>query len=135
MKIAISTDSGEVSPHFGRAPEFTFITIEDNKVVKKDVFPNPGHTVGSIPQFIDDQGAKCIITGGMGPRAVQFFNQFGIDVIMGVSGNIDDTVEKILNGTLEGGESLCSPGGGKGYGIDKIHTEADNDHDHHHPHL
>ena len=134
MKIAISTESGEVSPHFGRAPEFTFITIEDNKVVKKDVFPNPGHTVGSIPQFIDDQGAKCIITGGMGPRAVQFFNQFGIDVIMGVSGNIDDTVEKILNGTLEGGESLCSPGGGKGYGIDKIHTEADNNHDHHHPH-
>ncbi|MFX0187545.1 MAG: NifB/NifX family molybdenum-iron cluster-binding protein [Candidatus Hodarchaeota archaeon] len=135
MKIAISSDSGEVSPHFGRAPEFTFITIEDNRVVKKDVFPNPGHTVGNIPQFIDEQGAKCIITGGMGPRAVQFFNQFGIDVIMGVSGNIDDTVEKILNGTLEGGESLCSPGGGKGYGIDKIHTEADNDHDHYHPHL
>ena len=76
MKIAISTDSGEVSPHFGRAPEFTFITIEDNKVVKKDVFPNPGHTMGSIPKFIDDKGAKCIITGGMGPRAVQFFNQF-----------------------------------------------------------
>ncbi|MFX1257821.1 MAG: NifB/NifX family molybdenum-iron cluster-binding protein, partial [Promethearchaeota archaeon] len=41
MKVAISTDSGEVCAHFGRAPEFTIITIEDNKVVKKEIFPNP----------------------------------------------------------------------------------------------
>ncbi|MFX1392962.1 MAG: NifB/NifX family molybdenum-iron cluster-binding protein [Promethearchaeota archaeon] len=134
MKIAISTDSGKVSPHFGRAPEFTFITIEDNKVIKKDIFPNPGHTVGSIPKFINEQGAKCMITGGMGHRAIQFFNQYGIEVIMGVDGNLDDIIKKILNGTLEGGESICSPGGGKGYGVEKIHTEADNNHDHHHTH-
>jgi len=134
LKIAISTDSGKVSPHFGRAPEFTFVTIEDNKVIKKDIFPNPGHTVGSIPQFINEKGAKCMITGGMGHRAIQFFNQYGIEVIMGVDRNLDDVIEKILNGTLEGGESICSPGGGKGYGVDKIHTEADNNHDHHNQH-
>ena len=134
MKVAISSDSGKVSPHFGRAPEFTFVTIEDNKIIKKDVFPNPGHTVGSIPQFINEQGASCIITGGMGHRAIQFFNQYDIEVIMGVDGDINDAIEKILNGTLEGGESLCSPGGGKGYGVEKIHTEADNNHDNHHPH-
>jgi len=134
VKICISSDSGIVSAPFGRVPEFTFITIENNEVVEKKVFQNPGHTVGSIPKFVNDQGAKCMIAGGMGPRAVNFFNQYGIEVIMGVSGKIDDVVREILDGTLEGGESLCAPGGGKGYGVDKIHTEADDDHEHHHHH-
>ncbi len=132
MIVAISTDSDEVCAHFGRAPQFTFIKIEDNKIIEKKTLPNPGHSVGSIPQFINEQGGTCIIAGGMGHRAVQFFNQYGIDVIMGVTGKIDEVIKKILDGTLEGGESLCSPGGGKGYGIEKIHTEADDNHEHHH---
>jgi predicted Fe-Mo cluster-binding NifX family protein len=132
LKIAISTDSGMVSAHFGRAPEFTFITIEDSKVVDKKVVPNPGHTVGTIPQFVNQHGAKYMIAGGMGRRAEAFFNQYGIEVIVGVQGSIDEVVKKIIDGTLEGGESLCAPGGGKGYGVDKIHTEADDDHNHHH---
>ncbi|MFX1258061.1 MAG: NifB/NifX family molybdenum-iron cluster-binding protein, partial [Promethearchaeota archaeon] len=119
---------------FGRAPEFTIITIEDNKVVKKEIFPNPGHSVGSIPQFINQKGANYMIAGGMGPRAVQFFNQYGIEVIIGVVGKIDEVIKKILDGTLKGGESLCSPGRGKGYGVEKIHTEADDNNDHHFHH-
>ena len=132
MKIAISTDAGTVCAHFGRAPEFTFVTIENNEVIEKKVLPNPGHSVGSIPEFVNQQGAKCMIAGGMGQRAVQFFSQYGIDVITGVIGKIDDVIEKILNGTLEGGESLCNPGIGKGYGVEKIHTEADDMDEHHH---
>ena len=132
MKVAISTDSREVCPHFGRAPEFTFVSFEDNKVVDKKVLPNPGHTVGSIPQFINEQGASYIITGGMGHRAIGFFQQYGIDVIMGVTGTVDDVIKKIIDGTLEGGESLCAPGKGKGFGVEKIHTDADDNHNHHH---
>lgn len=120
MKLAISTDKNEVSSHFGRAPEYTFITIKNDKIVKREILPNPGHTVGSIPQFIRQQGAKYIITGGMGHRAVDFFNQYGVEVIMGICGSIEDVVQKILSDSLEGGESLCSPGGDKGYGIEKI---------------
>lgn len=135
LKIAISMESGQVCAHFGRAPEFLFVTIEDNKVVKEEILPNPGHSVGSIPQFVSQQGANFMIAGGMGPRAVQFFNQYGIEVIVGVVGSIDDVIERILNGTLEGGESLCSPGIGKGFGVEKIHTDADDmDDDHHHHH-
>jgi len=132
MKIAISTDSGNVCAHFGRAPEFTFVTIEDNQVLKKEVLQNPGHSVGSIPQFVTQQGAKYMIAGGMGRRAEDFFNRYGIEVIVGVTGKIDDVIKKILDGTLEGGESLCAPGGGKGYGVEKIHTDADDNHEHHH---
>ena len=131
MKIAISMDGDEVCAHFGRAPQFSILSIENNEIIEKKIYSNPGHTVGSIPQFLNELGAECIITGGMGHRAVQFFAQYGIEVIMGITGRIDDVIAKILDGTLEGGESLCSPGAGKGYGIDKIHTEADDDHEHH----
>ncbi len=133
MKYAISTDGDEVCPHFGRAPHFTIINIKDNKLIDKNLLTNPGHTIGSIPKFISDQGVNCMITGGMGHRAVQFFNQYAIDVIVGISGKINYVIEKILDGTLEGGESICAPGRGKGYGIEKIHTEEDeNDKLNHH---
>jgi len=132
MKIAISTESGNVCAHFGRAPDFTFVTIEDNQVLKKEILQNPGHSVGSIPEFVNQQGAKYMIAGGMGRRAEAFFNQYGIEVIVGVTGKIDDVIRKIIDGTLEGGESLCSPGVGKGFGVEKIHTEADDNHEHHH---
>lgn len=123
---------GNVSQHFGRAPEFTFVSIENNKVVGKNVLPNPGHEVGSIPRFINEQGATCMIVGGIGHRAIDFFNRYGIEVIRGVVGNIDNVIAKVLEGTLEGGENICSPGRGKGYGVEKIHTEADDNYDHNH---
>ena len=131
MIIAISTDGDEVCPHFGRAPQFSILNIENNKVLEKKVLSNPGHSVGSIPQFLNEQGANSIITGGMGHRAVQFFAEYGIDVIMGVSGKITNVIERILDGTLEGGESICSPGVGKGFGVEKIHTEADDNNENH----
>ena len=34
MKIAISTDAGFVSAHFGRCPSFTIAEIEEGKVLK-----------------------------------------------------------------------------------------------------
>lgn len=132
MKIAISTDSGTVCAHFGRAPDFTFVTIENSKVIEKVVLPNPGHEVGSIPKFLNEHGANYIIAGGMGRRAVEFFNQYNIEVITGVEGTIDNVTKEFINGTLEGSEGICTPGAGKGYGVEKIHTEADDNQDHHH---
>jgi len=54
-----------------------------------------------------------------GNKGDRFFNEFGIQAIIGVRGKISDVVEKIVNGTLEGSESFCTPGSGKGYGLDK----------------
>ena len=119
MKIAISTDGTMVSAHFGRCPAFTILEIEEGKVISRNEISNPGHAPGFIPRFLHEQGVRCIIAGGMGQRAVDLFNQTDIDTIMGVTGRVDDIVDKILDGTLRGGESLCSPGAGKGYGVEK----------------
>ncbi len=123
MRIAISTDGNFVSAHFGRCPTFTIVDLQDGQIVKKESLQNPGHQPGFIPQFLCDKGVECIVCGGMGRRATGFFNEYGIKTILGVTGRIDEVLDKIQKGTLEGGESLCRPGSGKGYGLDK--TECD----------
>jgi len=100
LKVAISTDSEFVSPHFGRCPEFTILDIEDGKVKKREAIENPGHQPGNIPQFLHQKGVACIICGGMGARAVGFFEEFGIKTLVGVSGKIDDVIKKLLEDLL-----------------------------------
>ncbi|MFA5069178.1 MAG: NifB/NifX family molybdenum-iron cluster-binding protein [Candidatus Omnitrophota bacterium] len=119
MRVAISTDGDFVSAHFGRCPVFTLVDIENNKIVKRTEAANPGHEPGAIPQFLHQKGVNCIIAGGMGMRAIGFFEEYNIKTIVGVSGKIDDVIADIEKGTIEGGESLCKPGAGKGYGLDK----------------
>jgi predicted Fe-Mo cluster-binding NifX family protein len=119
MKIAISTDNGKVSEHFGRCPQFTIVEIKDNKVIKKEVIQNPGHATGFLPKFFKEKRVECIIAGGAGFRAQQFFSEFGIKLIIGVQGKVDDVINDFIKMELKQGESLCKPGKGKGYGIEK----------------
>jgi len=119
MRVAISTDGELVSAHFGRCPSFTIVDIEKDKVLKKELVDNPGHQPGFIPQFLHEKGVNCIVAGGMGMRATGFFEELGIQALVGISGKIDEVIEKLLKGTLQGGESLCKPGSGRGYGLEK----------------
>jgi len=123
MKIAISTDEGVVSGHFGRCPSFTLVDVDDNKVVEKETIANPGHHPGYLPEFLHDRGVNCIVAGGMGQRAKALFQDKGIDVVMGVTGPIDEVIDRLVRGQLEDGENTCIPETGKGYGLDK--TQCD----------
>ncbi|MDD5020220.1 MAG: NifB/NifX family molybdenum-iron cluster-binding protein [Candidatus Omnitrophica bacterium] len=127
MRIAIAAEGDFVSVHFGRCPFFTLVDIENGKVVKRTQVANPGHQPGAIPQFLHQKGVHCIVAGGMGMRAASFFDEYDIKAIVGVSGKIDDVIDQLKKGALDGGESLCKPGAGKGYGIEK--TECDHPHE------
>ena len=119
MKIAISTDSGQVSGHFGRCPEFTIVEIESGEIINREAVANPGHAPGALPRFLADRGVSVIVAGGMGPRAQGFFQELGIEPVAGVSGSVDEVIRQFLAGSLRGGESLYRPGAGRGYGLDK----------------
>lgn len=117
MKIAISTDSGRVSSHFGRCPEFTLAEIDDGEVKNKKKIENPGHKPGYIPKFLNEKEIDRLITGGIGRKAISMFNEFDVEVITGLEGeNVKEIIDKVAKGTIEAGENPCSPGGGKGYG-------------------
>ncbi len=129
-RYSISTDNGHVSPHFGRCPSYTFVDIENNSVVNRYEKENPGHSVGAIPKFLHENSANVIIAGGMGRRAVGFFDTYDIQPIVGISGSIDGVIETILAGKLQSGVSTCSPRQGKDYGLPKI-DECDGSNHHH----
>lgn len=127
MRAAISTEGSYVSPHFGRCPSFTLVDIENGKAVNRAEVENPGHTPGFIPQFLHEKGVGLIVCGGMGARAAGLFEELGIQMITGVEGNIEEVIQKLEKGVLEGGESLCTPGAGRGYGVEK--NECDHAHE------
>jgi len=115
----VSTDSGMVAQHFGRCPQFTMAEIENGKIVKKEVIDNPGHSTGFLPKFFHEKGVKIVIAGGAGWRAQQFFQEYGIELVLGASGSVEGALQKFAEGKLKGGESSCQPGKGRGYGVKK----------------
>ena len=130
MKVAISSDGNYVSPHFGRCPFFTIVEIEGEKILGKETVYNPGHQPAFLPQFLSDLGVNCIIAGGMGLRATGLFAEKNIQTLVGISGPVDEVIDKLVKGTLEGGESLCKPGSGRGHGIEKSECDHPNEHNH-----
>ncbi len=107
MKIAIATENGYVSAHFGRCPSYVLVAIEDGKVVAKKEIPNPGHSPGFLPGYLSERGINVIIAGGMGPRAQGLFAENNIQTMTGVQGKVDDVIEKFLRRELEPGRDLC----------------------------
>jgi predicted Fe-Mo cluster-binding NifX family protein len=107
MKVAISTDQGYVSAHFGRCASYTIIEINEGKILNREEIPNPGHQPGFLPQFLSEKGVSFIIAGGMGPRAQGLFAEKNIQAIIGVQGPVDEVIQKLLRQELEAGEDLC----------------------------
>ncbi|MEM3556024.1 MAG: NifB/NifX family molybdenum-iron cluster-binding protein [Candidatus Micrarchaeia archaeon] len=114
MRIAISSDGGGmegyVSEHFGRCPEFVIVESEGKEIKKMERVDNPyfnNHIPGEVPKFISSLGVKLMITGGMGPRAIEMFESLGVEVIVGVSGKIKEVVERYLKGELKADENIC----------------------------
>jgi predicted Fe-Mo cluster-binding NifX family protein len=113
MIIAIATEGNQVAGHFGRCPSYTLVTVENGKELERKTIDNPGHQPGFLPQFLHELGARCIVAGGMGPRAQALFDEQGIETVVGVAGPINDVVHSFLKGTLSSGESTCHHGPGE----------------------
>ena len=107
MKIAIATEGTTVAQHFGRCPSYTIVDAEDGNILKKEVVQNPGHEPGVLPKFLSEMGVNFILSGGMGPKAINLFHQNNVEPIVGVSGDVEKVITDFLNGELETGESNC----------------------------
>ncbi len=112
MRIAFSCDDDRgldaiMAYHFGRCPYFVLVDVDGNEIARVQSIPNPyygRHAPGVVPKFIHDQGAEVMITGGMGSRAVAFFEQFGVQVVTGGAGSVRQVLERYLHGELSGAE-------------------------------
>jgi predicted Fe-Mo cluster-binding NifX family protein len=110
MRIAVSADNDNgldsvVSPHFGRCPYFVLVDIEGQDVTAISAVNNPyygNHRPGQVPAFIESQSVNVMLTGGMGHRAITFFEQFGIQPVTGAGGTVRQSLERYLGGALLG---------------------------------
>lgn len=96
---------GQVSAHFGRCPAYTLVEVEGERVAAHRVVQNPNvsqHRPGAMPQFIRSLGADVILAGGMGPKAVDIFQRYGIEVVTGASGKVSEVVQAYLSGRMTG---------------------------------
>jgi predicted Fe-Mo cluster-binding NifX family protein len=135
MKIALTASGPELSnpidPRFGRCPYFIFI---DPDTMKFEALENPNVVSPSgagiqAAQFVADKGAKVLLTGSCGPNAFQTLQAAGVDVIVGISGTVEDAVKQYKSGQFKatpqanvpshfgmGGAGAMSPGSGPGMG-------------------
>jgi predicted Fe-Mo cluster-binding NifX family protein len=113
MKIAIPIVQGQFSDHFGGAEAFGLFEVDEkNRTILSQTFaPAPEHERGAFPRWLREQGADVILAGGMGPRALQMFEHYGIQVVAGVAGDTPEAVvQAFLSGTLAATGEPCSGG-------------------------
>jgi predicted Fe-Mo cluster-binding NifX family protein len=111
-KIALACEdneglNGQISQHFGRCPSYIIVDVEGEEIKKADVISNPyydNHVPGMVPKFISEQGVNVMIAGGMGPRAIDMFSNFGIEVVTGAIGNAGNVLKAYLQGEISGVE-------------------------------
>lgn len=139
MRIAVSTEDNSgidsrVSHHFGRCPYFALVDIEGQEVRGVRHIENPyfrQHQPGRVPAFIQSQGAEVMISGGMGRRALAFFEQYGIRPATGAAGSVREAIDQYLQGNLgEAGPCPQSVEHGRGHGRGHHHAHREDSEGH-----
>jgi predicted Fe-Mo cluster-binding NifX family protein len=108
MIIAVSTQgedlNGEVDPRFGRTKNFILV---DSETMEFQVVENLQNL--NLPQGAGIQAAQnvashqpdVVLTGNCGPKAFKTLEAAGVQVVVGVSGKIEDAVHAYLQGEHE----------------------------------
>ena len=89
-----------VSPHFGRAASYTIVEPES---MECETIPNTSEHMGGIgkpPELIAKTGAHVLICSNLGPRAIEMFQDSGIEVFSGAEGTVRDVIEGWKAGKL-----------------------------------
>ena len=107
MKVAVSSSGtqldSQIDPRFGRCAYFVIVNTDD---MSFEAFDNEGIALGGgagiqSSQFVASKGARAIITGNIGPNAVQALSAAGVEIFIGQSGSVRDAVERYRRGDIK----------------------------------
>jgi predicted Fe-Mo cluster-binding NifX family protein len=104
MKIAISSMKknleGEISEIFGRCAYFLIVDASQEDIKLIDVIENKsinqrGGAGVATAQLIAEQDVQAVITGNVGPRALEILEQFKIKVYQ-AKGDIKSAIKDLI---------------------------------------
>jgi len=107
MKVAVSSSGtnldSQIDPRFGRCAYFIIVNTDD---MSFEAFNNEAIALGGgagiqSSQFVVSKGAGAIITGNVGPNAVQTLSAAGVKIFMGQTGSVKEAVEKYRRGGIK----------------------------------
>ncbi len=107
MKIAVPCENelgleSMLAEHFGRARYFAIVDVEDNRIRAVEVAEAPlSHSPGELPTMLKEKGVELVLAYGMGIRAVEFFESYGIKVVTRARGKVIEVVKSFLDGKLQ----------------------------------
>ncbi|MBN1586647.1 MAG: NifB/NifX family molybdenum-iron cluster-binding protein [Candidatus Omnitrophica bacterium] len=110
MKIAIPLVDNCLSQHFGHCEKYALVEVDEAKkeILTTILLDPPPHEPGFLPNWLHERGANVIICGGMGARAVQLFDHYGVEVVVGAPAEKPEKVVKdYLSGSLTTGSNVC----------------------------
>lgn len=138
MKIAVTYEKEQVYQHFGHTEQFKIYDVENQKIIKAEVVDTNGSGHGALAGFLKALEVDTLICGGIGKGARDALSEAGINLYGGVSGNADEAVKALLEGTLNyDADATCDHHDHDHGGHDCGHHGHDHDHGHdcgHHGH-
>lgn len=108
-KIAVPVDAaGILDAHFGHCKFFAVLDEENGAIISEEKIVPPPHEPGLLPKWLSEKGVTDIIAGGMGQRAIQLFNQSGVNAFVGAPKlNARELVDGYIKGTLTFSANYC----------------------------
>ncbi|OLS27435.1 MAG: hypothetical protein ThorAB25_20170 [Candidatus Thorarchaeota archaeon AB_25] len=95
----------EVADHFGRAPYFSVIDLDDNgTIIEMKVHPNAGEHSGGRGHAHNNvlkYQPRAVIVQGMGPRGIMSFQSQNVAVLRANSRSIQEIVQAYRRNELE----------------------------------
>lgn len=115
MRVAVPVTAGSIPNHLGHCESFLVAEVEDGRVSKETLLPNPGHGPGGPPPaFLAGLKVTQILAWGCPPSACAMFEFLGIKVALGATGPARQALEAWLGGTLAPVAAGLDAGGGCG---------------------
>ncbi len=111
-----------VDAHFGHCAAYTLITLEDGQIADNRTLPSIPHEQGGCMgpvNYLAENGVQVLISGGMGMRPLQGFDQVGIQVFYGAGiPTVGEAVKALAAGQLQrfSPENTCGGGAAGGCG-------------------
>lgn len=105
MRLCIPSETkggleDQIGYHFGRVQNYTIYNDDTQEVT---IIPNTSSHMGGtkLPaELLQEHNIDVMLCGGIGRRAIQLFEQFGIEIYVGGQGMIKDVIDQFKNNKL-----------------------------------